>query len=150
MRKIFIVLAALCAMIASPAFAQQSAAERPEIGRIKNVTPGGIEVIRSKENLPASAGFRLREGDIVVTKRGQTAGITFIDNTRISVAPGTRMIISRYLFDRGNGSGESLMEVERGAVGVDSGRLSGTGNMRFKTPSSTLGVRGTTFVIEVG
>lgn len=143
MRKIWLLIAAACALVAQPAVAQ-------EIGRIKNVTAGGIEVVRSGETLRANAGFRLREGDFVVTRPGQTAGITFIDNTRVSVAPSTRMIISKYLFDRADGTGESLMEVERGAIGVDSGRLSKTRNMRFRTPSSTLGVRGTTFVIEVG
>jgi len=39
--------------------------------------------------------------------------------------------------------------IERGTVGVDSGKLSRSQRMKFRTPTSTLGVRGTTFVIEV-
>ena len=142
MRKFFILIAALCALVAQPALAT-------EIGRIKNVTPGGIEVIRSGETMRASSGFRLREGDIVVTQRGQRVGITFLDNTRMAVAPGSRVIISRYRYDRARETGESLMRVDRGRVGIDSGNLSRSGRMEFETPTSTLGVRGTTFVIEV-
>lgn len=142
MRKILVVIAALCAMIASPALAD-------EIGRIKNVTAGGIEVIRSGEKLRGTSGFRLKEGDIVVTEPGQRVGITLLDNTRMSVAPSSRVIISRYRFDRAKRTGESLIEVRRGALGVDSGDMSGTGNMRFKAGTSTLGVRGTHFIIEV-
>ncbi len=142
MRKFAVLFAAVLALLAQPAFAN-------EIGRIKNVTAGGIEVIRSGETLRAASGFRLREGDIVVTARGQRVGITFLDNTRMAVAPSSRVIISRYRYDRARETGESLMEVNRGAVGIDSGNLSRTGRMRFRTPTSTLGVRGTTFVIEV-
>lgn len=129
-------------MVAQPALAE-------EIGRIKNVTQGGIEVVRAGEKLRGTSGFRLMEGDIVVTAQGQRAGITFLDNTRLAVAPGSRMIISKYRYDRARETGESEMVIERGAVGVDSGKLSRSERMKFRTPTSTLGVRGTTFVIEV-
>ena len=145
MRKLGILFAALAFVAAQPATAQN----RPEIGRINNVTPGGVEVFRSGQTRPASSGFRLQEGDIVITGRGQRVGITFVDDTRMAVAPGSRVIISRYRYDRARETGESLLEVNRGAVGVDSGNLSRSGRMRFRTPTSTLGVRGTTFVIEV-
>ena len=142
MRKLFILVAALMALIAQPAFAD-------EIGRVKNVTTGGIDVIRSGQTMRAQSGFRLQEGDIVVTRANQRVGITLIDNTRMSVAPGSRVIISKYRFNRAQRTGESEIEVQRGALGVDSGDLSATGNMRFKAGTSTLGVRGTHFIIEV-
>jgi hypothetical protein len=142
MRNLFLLAAPILAMAAEPAVAQS-------IGRIKNVTQGGIEVVRSGEKLRGTSGFRLREGDIVVTGARQRAGITFVDDTRLVVAPRSRMIISRYRYDRVRRTGESQMRIERGKVGVDSGDLSRSGRMKFKTPTSTLGVRGTTFVIEV-
>ena len=142
MRNLFLLLAAPLALAAQPALAQ-------EIGRIKNVTQGGIEVVRDGGKLKGTSGFRLREGDIVVTDSGQRAGITFVDNTRLVVGPRSRMIISRYRFDRARRTGESEMMIERGTVGVDSGELARSRRMKFKTPTSTLGVRGTTFVIEV-
>ncbi|MEE4200257.1 FecR family protein [Erythrobacter sp.] len=120
-----------------------------EIGQIKNVTQGGVEVQRGDKSLRGVSGFRVMEGDVVVTGARQRVGITFLDDTRMAVAPGSRVVISRYRYDRARETGSSLMQVDRGAVGVDSGKLSGSGRMRFKTPTSTLGVRGTSFVIEV-
>ncbi|MEM1052467.1 MAG: FecR domain-containing protein [Pseudomonadota bacterium] len=142
MRYLLAMMAAIVGVLAQPVAAQ-------EIGRIKNVTPGGIEVVRDGGKLKGISGFRLREGDIVVTGKGQRAGITFVDDTRMVIAPGSRMIISRYRFDRARRTGESEMRIDRGTVGVDSGELSRSNRMKFSTPTSTLGVRGTTFVIEV-
>ncbi len=153
MQKIWLLIAAVFALVATPALANQAAETRSEIGRIKNVTPTGVNIIsRVNGTRPARSGLRLYEGDIVETSARGRVGITLTDDTRISIAEDTRMIISAYRFnrkdvaDRTNGSD---MTVERGAVGVDSGNLSRSGNMRFHTPNSTLGVRGTTFVIEV-
>lgn len=142
MRTPTLIVAAIVALIAQPVLAE-------EIGRIKNVTQGGIEVVRNGDKLRGVSGFKLMEGDIVVTQQGQRAGITFLDNTRLAIAPGSRMIISRYRYDRARETGESDMVIERGTVGVDSGNLSRSQRMKFRTPTSTLGVRGTTFVIEV-
>lgn len=147
MRNLFLLLAAIFALAAPPLVAQPDV--EATIGRIKNVTQGGIEVVRDGGKLQGTSGFRLREGDIVVTRAGQRAGITFVDNTRMVVAPKSRMIISSYRFDRARRTGQSEMNIERGKVGVDSGELARSGRMKFKTPTSTLGVRGTTFVIEV-
>ena len=142
MQKFWLIITALFAMAASPVVAN-------EIGRVKNVTSSGVSVIRGGDTVRATSGFKLIEGDIIDTSRGGRVGITFIDDTRIAVAPGSRMIISKYSFNRARRTGASQMDVVRGKVGVDSGQLSSTGNMRFKAGQSTLGVRGTHFVIEV-
>lgn len=145
MKKFWFLIAAIFALVAQPVLAN-------EIGRVKNVTSSGVNVIRGGVSTPATSGYRLIEGDIVETEARGRVGITFIDDTRISIAPRSRMIISKYRFNRrnlGDRENGSDMTLERGAVGVDSGNLSGSNNMRFRTPKSTLGVRGTTFVIEV-
>ncbi|MAY20661.1 MAG: hypothetical protein CL955_08590 [Erythrobacteraceae bacterium] len=148
MRKFFVLVAAFGALVAQPAV---SVAERvrTDIGRIKNVTPGGIEVIRSGQSRTANSGFRLNEGDIVVTKRNQRVGITLADNTRLAIAPRSRVIISTYLFDRDTREGEARISLERGRMGVDSGDLTEGERIRFRAGSSTLGVRGTHFIMEV-
>lgn len=147
MRKFIVVLAAVGGLLLQPATAQN--AQRPDIGRIKNVTAGGVDVQRRGNTQRAQSGYPLKEGDIVVTGPGQRVGITFVDNTRISIAPRSRVIISTYLFDRSRREGNANIRIERGAMGVDSGSLARSGNLRFETPNSTLGVRGTSFVIEV-
>ena len=142
MRKTSILIAASACLAAAPAWA--------EIGRIKNVTPG-VEVIRDGRVIAARSGLKLEEGDIIATGKRARVGITFIDNTRMAVGPGSRITLDEYKYDRARRSGSSLTTVNRGSLGVDSGNItrSGRDRMRVRTPTSTLGVRGTTFVVEV-
>ncbi|MEL6539867.1 MAG: FecR domain-containing protein [Pseudomonadota bacterium] len=143
MRKLAILIFATLAMVASPALA--------EIGRIKNATQGTVVVIRDGKSLTAKPGFKLLEGDIISTRAGQRVGITLIDDTRMAVGPSSRITLDEYKYDRARQTGRSLTSVNRGSLGVDSGNITRTGKdkMRVRTPTSTLGVRGTTFVVEV-
>lgn len=143
MRTLIIVGCAITALVASPALA--------EIGRIKNATLGSVNVIRDGRSLAAKPGFKLEEGDIIATRANQRVGITFIDDTRMAVGPDSRVTLDEYKYDRARQTGSSLTSVNRGSLGVDSGNITRTGadRMRVRTPTSTLGVRGTTFVVEV-
>ena len=143
MRKTAIVISAIVGLIASPVMA--------EIGRIKNATNGTVSVIRDGQTLAAKPGFNLLEGDVIATKAGQRVGITFIDDTRMAVGPSSQISLDEYKYDRTRQTGRSLTSINRGTLGVDSGAITrnGADNMRVRTPTSTLGVRGTTFVVEV-
>ncbi|MEM7688122.1 MAG: FecR domain-containing protein [Pseudomonadota bacterium] len=143
MTKLTILISAIVGLVATPALA--------EIGRIKNASQGAVNVIRDGKSLSAKPGFKLEEGDVITTKAGQRVGITFIDDTRMAVGPSSRITLDEYKYDRARQTGRSLTSVNRGSLGVDSGNITRTGadKMRVRTPTSTLGVRGTTFVVEV-
>ncbi len=142
MRKLSILLAATACLAAQPVWA--------EIGRIKNVT-AGVEVIRDGRAISARPGLKLEEGDVISTGSRARVGITFVDNTRMAVGPGSRVTLDEYKYDRARRTGSSMTTVNRGSLGVDSGNItrSGRDRMKVRTPTSTLGVRGTTFVVEV-
>ena len=141
-RHLGISLAAALVLYGTPTLAQS-------IGTIKNVSAGDAEIIRDGETLRVATGFKVMEGDIIVTGPGMRVGVTLDDDTRMAVGPNSRIIISRYRFDRARRTGESVTRVDRGVLSVDSGALAKTGNMRVQTPTATLGVRGTRFVVEV-
>lgn len=142
MRKFSILIAAMACMAAQPAMA--------EIGRIKNVTTG-VQVIRDGRAMAAHSGLRLEEGDVITTGRRSRVGITLSDDTRMAVGPNSRITLNEYQYDRRRQTGRSVTSVNRGTLGVTSGNITRTGRdrMRVRTPTSTLGVRGTTFVVEV-
>ncbi|WP_299193586.1 FecR domain-containing protein [uncultured Erythrobacter sp.] len=148
MRKVSFLIAAIAALVVQPA-AAQSAGE--EIGRVKNVT-SGVEVTRDGRTYRAVSGMRLVEDDVIVTRRAGRVGITFIDNTRMAIGPNSEVTLDEYRYDRARQTGRSTTFIRRGTVGIDSGNITRTGRdrMRVRTPTSTLGVRGTTFVVEVG
>lgn len=153
MRKTSFLIAATAALILQPIGAQPVAAQATgeEIGRVKNVTTG-VELTRNGRTYRAVAGMYIFEDDIIVTRRSGRVGVTFLDNTRMAIGPNSEVFFDQYSYDRARRTGRSMTEIRRGTVGIDSGNITRTGRdrMRVRTPTSTLGVRGTTFVVEVG
>lgn len=142
MRNVSILVAALAFFVATPALA--------DIGRVKNVT-SGVEIIRDGRAITARPGFRLEVGDVVRTSRRGRVGITMSDDSRFALGPNSRITLTSYRYNRRSQTGSSVTTVNRGRLGVTSGNITRTGRdqMRVRTPTSTLGVRGTTFVVEV-
>lgn len=142
MRKLSIFAAALAFCVAQPVLA--------DIGRIKNVTTG-VQVIRDGRTITASPGLKLEEGDVIATGASGRVGITLADDSRMALGPNSRITLDEFQYDRRRQTGRSVTSVNRGTLGVSSGNITRTGRdaMRVRTPTSTLGVRGTTFVVEV-
>lgn len=147
MRKVSILIAAIAALLVQPVAAQQ---DMTDIGRVKNVT-SGVELTRNGRTYSAVAGMHVFQGDVIVTRRGGRVGVTFLDNTRMAIGPNSEVTFTQYSYDRVRRTGQSRTFIRRGTVGIDSGNItrSGRDRMRVRTPTSTLGVRGTTFVVEV-
>ena len=143
MRKLAIT-AAFVALLAStsPALA--------EIGRIKS-NIGAAQILRAGRLMPVSPGVQLEPQDVLITGPGGRLGITFVDGTRFAVGPNSRVAVSTFQYDRTRQSGEFVTSVERGSLGVVSGRIAKSRRdaMKVRTPTSMLGVRGTRFVVEV-
>jgi len=88
---------------------------------------------------------------VVTTGPGGTIGFTFIDNTVFSTGPDSEVALEQFRFDSSNFSGEMLADMRKGSLTVVSGDItrSSPGAMKIKTPTSILGVRGTTFAVRV-
>ena len=86
-----------------------------------------------------------------MTGKDGRIGVTFIDNTRFSVGPNSRIAVSQFEYDRTRQSGTFVTQVDRGSLAVVSGKIAKSGRdaMKVRTPNSLLGVRGTRFIVEV-
>ena len=86
-----------------------------------------------------------------MTGKDGRIGVTFIDNTRFSVGPNSRIAVSQFEYDRTRQRGAFVTQVDRGSLAVVSGKIakSGRDTMKVRTPNSLLGVRGTRFIVEV-
>ena len=89
MRKLWIFVSALV-------FAASAAAN--DIGQIK-VAKGDVQVERSGARVAATVGMPVRATDVVVTGANGSAGITFSDNSLVSVGPNSVFAIDKYRFD---------------------------------------------------
>ena len=137
------VIAALAiALLAAPAFG--------EIGRVKSAA-GPVQILRAGKPLPVGPGLKLLQGDVVATGKTGRVGISFIDDTRFAVGPNSRVTLSEFGYDRTRQTGSFVTRVDRGSLGVVSGRIAKSKRdaMKVRTPTSMLGVRGTKFVVDV-
>lgn len=121
-----------------------------EIGRIKSVS-GAASIVRGKASAPATPGYQLLVSDVISTGKDGRIGITFVDNSRFSVGPNSRVALSQFEFDDTTHAGKSLTTLDRGTLAVVSGQIAKENKdaMRVRTPTSLLAARGTRFVVEV-
>lgn len=141
MRKIWILAVALA--FAAPAIAN-------EIGQVK-VANGAVQVERGGKRMAATVGMPVLAADVLVTGADGSAGITFSDNSLVSVGPNSVFAIDRYRFDSTTHSGEFEATLRKGRLAAVSGKIvrQSPESMRIRTPSSVMAVRGTEFVVRV-
>jgi hypothetical protein len=141
MRRIWVLAAALA--LAGPAVAS-------DIGQIK-VTKGGVQIERDGKRQSAAVGMPLRASDIVLTGADGSAGITFLDNSLVSVGPNSVFAIDKYAFDTTTHVGEFEGNLRQGKLAAVSGKMvkQSPESMKIRTPASVMAVRGTEFVVQV-
>ena len=153
-KKLGLVLCLAAALLITAA-GIPSAAEAPPIvqkpiAQIKKVT-GQAAVLRSGERRPAKVGDVLFIKDVIETGSDGGIGITFIDNTVFSAGPSSQIALDEFQFDSNDFRGAMLADMRQGTLAVVSGDIarSAPGAMKITTPTAILGVRGTTFAIQV-
>ena len=93
----------------------------------------------------------LLQADIVETGGTGSVGITFIDNSRFSAGPGTRIELEQFRFNPTTHDGEFISNMNRGTLTVISGKIAKNSSkaMKIKTPTTILGLRGTKIAVKV-
>jgi len=126
------------------------AAWAESIGQIKTLA-GEVSILRNDMKIPAQAGDLLEKADTLITGADGRAGITFIDNSRFSMGPHSRIALEKFTFNPTTHEGEFHTKVERGTLAVISGDIAHASPdaMQVKTRTSILGVRGTHLLVKV-
>jgi len=136
------------ALVLLAGFAQAAAAA--DVGQIKNAK-GGVVVVRGGQEIAATSGTVLQHADRIVTKADGSAGITFKDNSLLSLGPDSMLDIGKFSFDVKDQPDELEATLHRGTLSAVSGKIVARTPeaMRIKTPTTVLGVRGTEFFVKV-
>ncbi len=93
----------------------------------------------------------VENGDTLVSEKNTYAQIKFIDNSEITLRPGTTFRIDNFAFDEGKpGADAASFSLVKGGLRSITGVLGKRNKEKFalKTPSATIGIRGTTFVAQ--
>lgn len=138
-------------IVAAMLLASQAAQAADEAGTIK-VSQGQVSVQRDTQQLSAAVGTRIFSNDRVVTGADGSVGITLRDNTLLSAGPNSALDLNKFSFDSTTHAGTIDATVRRGTLAVISGKIAKATpeGVRFSAPGMTLGVRGTSFVIDAG
>ena len=145
-RSTLLALALFGALLGVPGTAARAA---DAIGQIKTAQ-GTVSIEREGTRHPAVAGDRVMQSDVVTTGADGTVGITFQDNSMMSLGPDSTLALDRFRFDTTTHDGEFESSLKRGTLAVKSGYIveQGPQAMRVRTPAAILGVRGTEFVVR--
>ena len=135
----------LCLSSARPALAG------PEpVGVVKSVL-GEAWVGQPGALVPATVGTQLHAGDTMKTGAGGALGVTLRDNTVMAFGPGSEARVDEFTFEPDGGEGRMVASLLRGTLNVVTGMIA---KLRpdaqlIRTPTATLGVRGTHFLVKV-
>jgi len=88
--------------------------------------------------------------DTITTSKAKL-NLTFEDNTKVAMTQQSKLVIDDFVYDPNSGTGTLAMNVAMGTVRYASGAISKNSreNVRLRTPTATISVRGTDFTMTV-
>ena len=120
------------------------------IGSITEQQGPAAELTRDKDKLEATKGTTVEMNDIVRTAKTKLA-LTFEDDTKVAVTEQSKLVIDDFVYDPNAKTGRLAMKVALGTVRYASGGIAKNNreNVRMRTPTATISVRGTDFAMVV-
>jgi hypothetical protein len=135
--------------LASRGQAAPPAAADNSIGQVASMT-GNATVTRGNA---ARAVLKVADviyaKDILQTEVNSSLGITFDDETTFSLSANTRIVIDSFVYQEGGHGNLASFNVAAGTASFIASLVAKTGDMKIATPEATLGIRGTTGIVEV-
>lgn len=136
-------LLVLC-LVTTPAYSKS------EIGAIGQVQGSGVLERGKSIIIDGEVGAAVQSMDEAVTANG-TMRIDFVDETRVELTEQSRLVIDEFVYDPANDIGSLSIKASLGTVRYASGQIAKKykQNVKISTPSATIGVRGTDFIMTV-
>src|SRR5215813_10256601 len=126
---------------------QQSAPEEP-IGNVATLT-GVATVTRNNADTPLQIKDDIYLNDVVKTQASSSLSITFSDATTFRLSANAQITIDNYVYEEGGGNNAGAFDIAKGTVAFVAASVAKTGSMQITTPTASLGIRGTTGVVDV-
>ncbi len=120
------------------------------IGDIVLHTGNAVIERNDGEDVKAEEELDIFSYNTVKTGKGKVA-IGFIDDTRVDVTEHSKLIIDEFVYDPNTKTGSLSLKAALGTIRYASGQIAKTSptNVQIKTPTATIGVRGTDFTMTV-
>lgn len=98
---------------------------------------------------PLSVNDVVYKNDALETGANASLGVTFDDETTLNLTANARIVINEYVYEEGGKGNAAVFNIAHGTVAFVASLVAKTGNMTIATPTATLGIRGTTGVVDV-
>lgn len=123
----------------------------PVVGTVVNLS--GPLMVRKADGVVKVLALRseVEQGDTLLTEKNTYARVKFIDNSEVTLKPGTTFRIEAFSYEAAKPEGDSAsFNLLKGGLRSVSGLLGQRNKEKFqlKTPTATIGIRGTTFIAE--
>jgi hypothetical protein len=128
--------------------AQSSQQPADPVGSIATLQ-GTASVTRNNATSALALRDPVYKNDVLQTNVDGTLGITFDDETTFTLKPNTRLTVDEFVYQEGGSDNAAIFNVVRGTAAFVAAEVAHTGNMKIDTPTSSLGIRGTTGLVEV-
>jgi hypothetical protein len=133
-------------LIMALALASPGGLQAAVVGKIIQVE-GHVDLLKQGKmpTVPAKVDQELEQGDVIRTKSNSKAQVRFVDDTTLTLAPGTRVAIDQYLYDAEKKERQGVLQVFRGMVEAVVTKLvkAEKPDLIMKTHTAVMGVRGT-------
>lgn len=120
------------------------------IGYIKSAE-GTTTVTRNEATMPIALGDPVFVADLLIVKGSGSMGITFIDNSQLSMGSGSQLKLTSFEFVPKEEKLSFVTELLKGTLLYVSGVIAklSPDSVSVVTPVATLSVRGTKFLVRV-
>jgi len=130
--------------------ASSSATGDGQIGQVATLQ-GSATVTRA--NAAGPLGLNINDfvfkNDTLQTGANSTLGVTFDDETTFNLNANTRIVVDEFVYQEGGNGNAALLTVARGTAAFVASKVAATGDMKIATPVATMGIRGTTGLVDV-
>jgi hypothetical protein len=133
---------------AQPSGAAQAPAPVDPIGNVATLD-GRATVTRNSTATPLKLKDDIFKNDVLQTSANSSLGVTFNDETTFNLTANARVVIDNYVYEDGGSKNAALFNIAKGTVAFVANAVAKTGDMKISTPTATLGIRGTTGLVEV-
>jgi hypothetical protein len=133
------------ALVANVISAQTS--QVPSAGEVEFARGVGFAQTPGQAARILGKGVPFNEGDTLSTAAGASAIIRMQDGTRMTLRPGTDMVVQRFQYKEGASNNSMIMQLFGGGLRAITGLISkgSPDAARLQTKTATIGIRGTDF-----
>jgi FecR protein len=122
-----------------------------------SVSIGQVSTVQGSATVSRAGALRaalkvadpIYRGDVLATGPGAALGVTFDDNTTFSLSADARITVDDFVYQPGGSGNSAAYTIAIGTVAFVASEVAKTGDMTIATPTTTLGIRGTTGVVDV-